>query len=233
VTKDDWHDQGFAANWDEAGNLFTNPDRLNQLSLLADLLAAGKVTRLLDLGIGSAQVEAAIQRRQPAFFAACEFTGIDASDAMLGLARERCEAEGLANVSLLRGDFAGLDEIDLSSKPDGAICVQALHEVPHEVKRAVFAWIHERLPAGAPFYILDRFIYPGEAWLGEWRATWDWMRSRVDEEVLEFDAYHRRYSAKQDHIASVEDYRGWLGETGFETVCPYLCFNRALIVARA
>ena len=59
------------------------------------------------------------------------------------------------------------------------------------------------------------------------------MRSKIDANALDFDAYHRRYSAKHDHVASVEDYLGWLADAGFDTVCPYRCFNRALIVARA
>jgi SAM-dependent methyltransferase len=233
MSRDDWHDRRFAEDWDEAGNLLTNPDRLNQLSLLADLLAGSKHSQLLDLGIGSARVEAAIDRRHPGFLERCRVTGVDASAAMLALAQRRCENEGLAGIGLLEGDFARLDEIELGARPDTVICVQALHEVSHEVKRAVFSWVHDLLPAGAPFYILDRFEYPAGAWLGDWRATWDWMRSAVSEEVLDFDAYHRRYSAKQDHIASLEDYRAWLEDAGFETACPYLCFNRALIVARA
>ena len=81
-------------------------------------------------------------------------------------------------------------------------------------------------------YVLDRFAYDGGAWLGVWQANWEWMRSDVDGEVLDFDAYHRQYQAKEDDIAQVEDYRGWLEDAGFETVCPYRCFNRALIVAR-
>lgn len=231
-TGDDWHDQEFAADWDQAGNLRTNPDRLRQLSLLADLLAQSGATRLLDLGIGSAQVEAAICRRHPEFFERCRVTGIDASAAMLGLARRRCDAEQLVGVELVRGDFAALDGVELAAAPDAVICVQALHEVPHEVKRALFRWVRERLPAGRPFYILDRFDYAPGAWLDDWRATWNWMRSAVDRDVLEFDEYHRRYRAKDDHVATLAEYRAWLEAAGFETRCPYRCFNRALIAAR-
>ena len=233
MTKDDWHDRGFAADWDEAGNLFTNPDRHKQLSLLADLLAASGATHLLDLGIGSAQVESAISRRHPGLFDHCRVTGIDASEAMLGLARRRCDAEKLRGIELIRGNFSSIGGIDLAASPDAVICVQALHEVGHEVKRSVFSWVRERLPAGCPFYILDRFEYPAGAWLDDWRSTWDWMRSAVPEEVLDFEEYHRQYSAKADYIASVEDYRAWLEEAGFETLCPYRCFNRAMIIARA
>jgi len=233
VSRDDWHDRGFAAAWDEAGNLFTNPDRLRQLALLADLLAASGATHLLDLGIGSAQVEAAIKRRHPGFFEHCRVTGVDASEAMLELAGQRCETENLRGVELVRGDFSSLHGLELDDSPDAVICVQALHEVTHQVKRSVMSWVHEQLPAGRPFYILDRFDYPAGAWLDDWRATWNWMRKQVTADVLDFDEYHRRYSAKTDHVASVEDYREWLAHSGFETYCAYRCFNRALIVARA
>ncbi len=233
MTKDDWHDRCFAEHWDAAGNLYTNPDRTNQLSLLADLLAASAATHLIDLGIGSAQVESTINRRHPAFFDHCRVTGVDASVAMLKLAERRCEVDKLSNVRLVQGDFSSIHEIDLDSSPDAVICVQALHEVTHDVKRAVFSRVHEWLPAGRPFYILDRFDYPGGVWLNDWRATWNWMCTSASEDVLEFDEYHRQYQTKTDYITSIEDYRSWLEETGFETLCPYRCFNRALIIARA
>ena len=233
VAIDDWHDRGFAKDWDEADNLVTNPDRPRQLSLLADLLAASGATHVIDLGIGSAQVESVINRRHADFFGQCRFTGIDASEAMLDLAGRRCQAESLNAVRLMRADFSSINRVDSIDPPDAVICVQALHEVTHAVKRSVFAWVNRQLPEGRPFYILDRFEYPADAWLEDWRATWDWMRPQVAAEVLEFDEYHRRYCAKTDYIASVEDYCDWLGEAGFATQCAYRCFNRALIVARA
>lgn len=233
VTRDAWQDNEFAAEWDEAGNLLTNPDRPRQLSLLVDLLASNDVKHLLDLGIGSAQVETELKRRHPDFFNGCHITGVDASAAMLELAKQRCEERKLGSIELLQADFGSLDNINLVEPPDAVICVQALHEVTHAVKQSVFGWVHERLPAGRPFFILDRFEYPHNAWLGDWRATWNWMRSNVSADVKEFEDYHRLYSAKTDHIATLEAYRGWLENAGFETICPYYCFNRALIIARA
>ena len=59
------------------------------------------------------------------------------------------------------------------------------------------------------------------------------MSLALPQDVLDFDEYHRRYRANKDYVASVDAYRAWLAEAGFETQCPYRCFNRALIVARA
>ena len=58
------------------------------------------------------------------------------------------------------------------------------------------------------------------------------MRARIAEDVLDFDVYHRQYSVRRDHVATVENYRGWHEEAGFETLCRDSCFNRALIIAR-
>ena len=232
MTRDDWHDRRFAGQWDESECLRTNPDRQRQLALLADLLASGKVAHLVDLGIGSAQVESFVRRRHPEFFDHCRVTGIDASDAMLDLARVRLQQDGMANYRLVKAEFASLESVELAVAPDAVICVQALHEAPHPVKQSVFRWVRERLPAGRPFLILDRFAYPRDEWPDEWRATWNWMRSGMADDVLDFDAYQQQYQDKADHVARVEDYRQWLLAAGFDTVCPYWCFNRALIVAR-
>ena len=231
MTRDAWQDRDFAAGWDEAGNLFTNPDRKVQLSLLADLVASSGATRLLDLGIGSAQVEAAIAQRHPTFFETCRVTGIDLSQAMLELAEDRCRQQAINEVRLFQQDFTSIADVELDAAPDAVICVQALHEVTHAVKQSVFRQVREWLPEGRRFYILDRFEYADDPWHDDWRGVWDWMRKGVSEDVLEFDDYHRRYSAKTDYIASVADYRDWLEAAGFDSICPYHCFNRALIIA--
>ncbi len=120
MNRDNWHNREFATEWDEAGKLFTNPDRLRLLSLLADLLEASGATRVLDLGIGSALVESAVKQRHPEYYNQCRITGVDASAAMLDLARRRCEGERLGNLDLLQCDFAMIDEVNLGKPPDAA-----------------------------------------------------------------------------------------------------------------
>ena len=136
-------------------------------------------------------------------------------------------------VALKRCDFSQLETLNRRPEPDTVICVQALHEVTDDIKRSVFARVHDMLAPGRPFYILDRFAYPEGEWMDDWRANWNWMRYRAGGDVLDFDRYHARYRDKTDHVATLENYREWLAEAGFRTVCPYRSFNRALIVARA
>jgi ubiquinone/menaquinone biosynthesis C-methylase UbiE len=233
VTRDAWQSRDFASSWDHVNNVRTNPERESQLALLTELVVQSTPRHLLDLGIGSALVESAMHRRYPEFFSSCRVTGLDASDAMLGLARQRCDTESIGNLQLAQVDFADIATFELLSPPDTVICVQALHEVDHDIKRQVFEYVRGLLAPGRPFYILDRFTYPADHWLDDWQATWRWMRSKVDEEVMDFDDYHEQYRRKTDHIASVEDYSRWLEASGFRTSCPYRGFNRALIIARA
>ena len=232
MTRDNWQDGGFAARWDETGNLSTNPDRLNQLSLISDLLAAQSPGHILDLGIGSAQVEMAIHHRHPEFFSSNRITGIDASDAMLDLAGQRCTEAGLSAVTLLKGDFARLHAVAVAGPADSVLCVQALHEVPDTIKKEVFSWVHDHIKTGARFYILDRFQYEQVHWLEDWQGVWDWMGSALNQDILEFGTYHSQYQSKTDHVSTVSEYREWLQQSGFETICPYHCFNRAMIIAK-
>ena len=232
MAKDNWHEQGFASEWDESGNVYTNPDRLNQLSLLASLLAMKKPARLLDLGVGSAQVEIAIQQQFPDLLKNCEITGIDGSSAMLELAKYNLERANLNQIKLVNLDFSDLNTFSFEYSLDAVICVQALHEVQHDIKKSLFEWVHNQLSDQGRFYIFDRFIYTSGIWKEDWRSLWQWLQSDVDVPVMEFDEYESVYDAKTDHIAQVSDYVRWLNQTGFECICPYQCFNRALLVAR-
>ena len=233
--RDNWSDLEFAKRWDESDHARTNPDRQRHLSLLADLLVSEDPRSLLDLGIGSAQVEHGIDERHPGFLDRCRVTGVDASDAMLSLARQRLQQRNSPNISLIQADLIKIKELNLAETFDAIICVQMLHEVAHATKKEIFRWARRRLSPGGSFIILDRFDYPGGRWLHHWNAIWDWMRSDSNgglDEAIRFDDYHERYQKKEDHTASIEAYCDWLNEARFQTICPYQCFNRALIIAK-
>ncbi len=232
MTEDAWVDQDFASAWDDAGNVRTNPDRRRQLALVADLVAASGARRVLDLGIGSAQLESVLNQRHPELSRNCRVTGVDSSPAMLELASRRMVEEGLADIDLVKGDLTRPGRLPLLDTPDTVVCLQVLHELPDAAKRDVFQWITTVLPPGRPFYLADRFDYPEGAWLDDWRTTWNWMRAESGRDVLDFETYHRTYRAKTDCVTSLRNYLEWLGEAGFEARCLYRSFNRAIIAAR-
>ena len=250
--RDAWHDEGFARRWDSEDALRTNPGREAQIALLVALVAESwrGGDRLLDLGVGSGLVEDALFERLPDI----EVVGIDRSEAMLAQARAR--HRGRPNLRLVDGGFEALDALgaDGSMAPrfEFVICVQALHEVADDVKRAVFGFVRRRIAPSGLFLVLDRFDYEPFALAPEYRCIWNRLcQSAVEGHVpegqpaaehppgghppetpLSFEEYRARYAAKTDHVGTVEDYLRWMREAGFDAACLYQQFNRALIAAR-
>lgn len=230
--RDAWHDEGFARHWDSEDALRTNPDREAQIDLLVALVSEScrDGDRLLDLGVGSGLVEEALFERLPDL----RVVGVDHSEAMLEQARAR--HRGRTNLRLVTGRFEDLDSVDAAGRLgppfELVICVQALHEVAHHVKRALFAFVRRRIAPGGVFLVLDRFDYEPFALAPEYRCIWNRLNERAREAPLSFEAYRERYAAKTDHVGTVEEYLGWMREAGFDAACLYLLFNRALIAAR-
>ena len=230
--RDAWHDEGFARRWDAEDALRTNPDRTFQIDLLVALIAESCTdsARLLDLGVGSGLVEEALFERLPDI----QVVGIDHSEVMLEQARGRHRAR--ANLRLVTGGFEVLDSLDalevLEPPFEFVVCVQALHEVPHDVKRTVFAFVRRHIAAGGVLFVLDRFAYEPFALAPEYRCIWNRLAGPAQETPLSFEEYRSLYEAKTDHVGSVEDYLRWMREAGFDAACVYHLFNRALIAAR-
>ena len=97
-----------AAAWDgHEGDVWTeHADRYDRASRriwqrFVDAELVGRGDRVLDVGCGTGRPDA---RRRPLGHRRVEVTGIDLSTRMLELARERSAAEGLDNVTFVRGD---------------------------------------------------------------------------------------------------------------------------------
>ena len=230
--RDAWHDKGFARGWDSGDALRTNPDRTFQIDLLVALVAESCTSgaRLLDLGVGSGLVEEALFERLPDI----QIVGIDHSEAMLEQARARHRAR--TNLRLVTCGFEALDSLDapdtLGPPFEFVVCVQALHEVSHDVKRAMFGFVRRHIAPDGLFLVLDRFHYQPFVLAAEYRCIWNRLNEHARATPLSFEAYRDRYEAKTDHVGSVEDYLRWIGEAGFDAACVYHLFNRALIAAR-
>ncbi len=115
--------EAFRANpaaWDELRALGLPADVIE--ARLLDLLPAGPLGRLLDIGTGTARLLELLAPR------AAAATGIDLSREMLSLARARLGAVGLGRVSLRQADAARLPFAD------GAFDVVTLSMVLHYVE---------------------------------------------------------------------------------------------------
>ena len=229
MTKDAWEEEGFAKSWDAVNAARDNPDRANQLDLLITLLEGTRPDDgwLLDLGSGSGQVEALIFERIPHARVVC----LDNSEEMLKLASGRLGSYD-GRYLPLPGDMNDLEAVEFPHAPYSAVfSSQALHEITHESKQAVYQKVYGLLHSGGAFYILDRIEPRFDDLPDEYECVWNRLNRRMDAPMT-FNEYRERYDAKGDYPASLDEQLGWLKAAGFLAAPLYLHFNRALIAAR-
>jgi tRNA (cmo5U34)-methyltransferase len=227
---DDWLNPDFARNWD-AGADVGNPSRALQLDLVRSLVAAEyrPGTTILDLGAGSGQVEALLLAARPD----ARIVAVDASPAMLGLARERLASFG-DKIELVAGDFAQPERLTLPALDYGiALLIQALHHVPHDRKRRLLALLGRILLPGALLILVDRLAFGDPALRSVHGNMWEWMerRSPVKSGWTAEDLF-RRLGGKADHTASLEEHLAMLREAGFTAGVLELQLNRAVFVGK-
>ena len=229
MTKDAWEEEGFAKSWDAVSAARDNPDRANQLDLLITLLEGVRPDDgwMLDLGAGSGRVETLVFERIPHARVVC----LDSSEEMLKLASERLSAHEGRYLSL-PCDMNDLEAVEFPHAPYAAVfSSQALHEIPHESKQAVFEKVYGLLRPGGAFYILDR-IEPRFGDLPEeYERVWNRLNRRMDAPMT-FHEYRERYDSKDDYPAGLDEQLGWLVAAGFVAAPLYLHYNRALVAAR-
>ena len=229
MRKDAWGEERFAKSWDAVNAARDNPDRANQLDLLITLLEGVKPEDgwMLDLGAGSGRVETLIFECIPHARVVC----LDSSQEMLKLASERLSTHEGRYLSL-PGDMNDLEAVEFPHAPYTAVfSSQALHEIPHESKHAVYEKVFELLRPGGVFYILDRF----ETRFGDLPDAYERVWNRLNEGVdapMTFHEYRERYEGKDDYPAKLDEQLGWLVSAGFVAAPLYLHYNRVLIAAR-
>ena len=229
MTKDAWAEEGFAKSWDAVNAARDNPDRANQLDLLISLLEGVRPDDgwMLDLGSGSGQVETLIFERIPHARVVC----LDSSQEMLKLASERLSAHAGRYQPIL-GDMNDLEAVEFPHTPYSAVfSSQALHEVTHESKQAVYRKVYGLLRPGGAFYILDRFETRFGALPEEYERVWNRLNRGMDA-AMTFGEYRERYEGKGDFPASLGEQLEWLEAAGFLAAPLYLHYNRMLIAAR-
>lgn len=226
---DDWQDPDFAAEWDTAPD-GTNPIREDLTSLMVESIQAGyrPGDKVLDLGIGSGQIEATLYAAVPESLV----IGVDGSRAMLSLAENRLGAHRDA-ITLIEHDFAELDSLKL---PDESyryvISSQVLHEVPDGIKHELYRLVASVLEPDGLFLYADRSIIETGTHDDAYSAIWSaWKRRSPGLLGEDFDEFFRHYDAKTDYTASVEQHLEWMRAAGLNPTPIHLELNRFLIAA--
>lgn len=153
----DWKDQALAQQWD-ADHLRRNPARAAHLSLMMEMANIVGSGTILDLGCGSGLVAQMLLDRLPA----ASIFGVDASPAMLVLARKRLAPFG-DRALLMEGDLTDLPAVKAPMGCNAAIAVQSLHHLEPQTYEAVLRSTHEHLRPDGWLFIIDRLGIPSAA----------------------------------------------------------------------
>jgi tRNA (cmo5U34)-methyltransferase len=177
-------------------------------TMLVEHLICGDVGRILDLGTGDGHMIAVLRNYWPD---AC-VVGLDISPALLNAAKQR-----FGDVAEVR-----IEEHDLMQplprtlgQFDVVISTLAIHHLPDERKRELFAEVLELLLPDGFFYDLDVVVAP----TAELHA--------ISQAALGFDD---RQQDPSDQPARLEDQLSWLHEAGFDHVdCFWKWFELSLV----
>lgn len=226
--KDAWHDPAFAQEWDETTDI-GNPTRSEQLDIILSLMERlhrpGGV--VLDLGVGSGQLEERLLRRVPDI----RMVGVDSSAAMLQIARRRLASAG-DRVHFVEGDFTEIEGLTLPYGPyQMAVSVQALHHVPRGGKQDLFRQLFRLLEPKAVLILMDRVAIRMDGMRDVYKALWERLEQRTEAKSgWSGDYFLDRLRTKDDFPDSVETHLALLEQAGFVAACVHLHLDRAVLV---
>jgi SAM-dependent methyltransferase len=210
------------------------PDRQRQLSVVLQLLWAvvPPIRRVLDLGAGDAILLATALEAYP------EASGValDYSPLMLEKARERLRPFG-DRATVAEADLSDLAWLRTVTGPfDAIVSGFAIHHLPDERKRALYAEIFGLLGDGGVFVNcehvssstprVERFFDEAMS-----RHLWERRRQRGEDVTLEsvLHDFLTRPDRAANILASVEEQCDWLRAIGFRDVdCYWKLFELAI-----
>lgn len=194
-----------------------------------------EVKRLLDLGCGDGIATEAIADRFPVSRSVL----LDFSEPMLTAARDRFAGSD-ADVSFIVGDMLGnawLPDIQADAPFDLVISRNAIHHLPHDRKRSLYAQILGLLRPGGMFVNIEHVQSPN----AQYQAAFDRMLIEgihalaADSHTIEDAerAYRNRQDAETNILAPVEAQCEWLRHIGFVDVdCSFKALELAVFCGR-
>jgi ubiquinone/menaquinone biosynthesis C-methylase UbiE len=228
-----WKQPDVAANFLGERSLMI-PDRARQIEVLVRLLrwAPRRPQRVLDLGTGDGILLAAVLEAFP------QSTGValDFSPLMLEHARNRFQAFG-DRVEVVEGDLGGPQwKAHLLGHFDAVVSGFAIHHLPHERKRALYAEIYQLLPSGGAFVNCEHVASstPDLERLHDEAMTENlWRRRRERGDPVTLEEVRREFLERADRaaniLAPVEEQCAWLREIGLQNVdCFWKLFELAI-----
>jgi len=164
--------------------------------------------RILDLGTGDGRLLALLLRDRPEMHG----VGVDFSALMLTAARERFAGD--RRIELVEHDLA--QPLPSLGRFDAVVSSFAIHHLPHERKRALYAEAFDLLEPGGTFANFEHVASPTERLHAAFFAA-------IGEPLENEDP--------SDRTLDVETQLGWLRELGFDDVdCYWKWLEMALLI---
>jgi SAM-dependent methyltransferase len=183
------------------------PHRLEGENVLREHVPRG-VRRVLDLGTGDGRLLARLLVDRPEM----QGVGLDFSELMLGVARERFA--GNERVKLVEHDLA--EPLPALGRFDAVVSSFAIHHLDHERKRALFGEAFELLEPGGVFANFEHVASPTD------RLHLAFFEA-IEEPIENADP--------SDRLLDVETQLAWLRELGFDDVdCYWKWLEMALLI---
>jgi tRNA (cmo5U34)-methyltransferase len=179
--------------------------------------------RILDLGVGSGNLSAAVLDRYPG----AALTGVDVSREMLALARRRLPTERL---TLVQRDFRDLGFDDGGF--DLVVSSISIHHVGDDEKRALFRDLHRLLRPGGVLAYSDQFRGATEETYAKHIERWREESFALGAGEDEWTTW-MAHQGEHDHHASLADQMNWLREAGFTGIdCPWRYLLWTVLIGR-
>jgi tRNA (cmo5U34)-methyltransferase len=182
------------------------PHRTEGEALLLDFLPA-ETARVLDLGSGDGRLLALVKLARPGVRA----VAVDFSATMLERLRSRFAED--PNVEVVPHDLNR--SLPKLARFDAVVSSFAIHHIPHERKRSLYAEVYDLLAPGGVFLNLEHVSSPSEA---------------LHQRFIDAIEVRRGEDDPSNKLLDVETQLAWLRELGFTDVdCTWKWLELALL----
>ena len=210
-----WLDADFAARWEARITKEGGPFRERPLDVLARLAVVSRPRRILELGIGTGRVAHELLEQLPD----AEYVGLDASAAMLDLARDR-----VPQVRLVEADLLHEWRTRVGGPFDLVVTAQTIHHVEGTGKRDVFQQAYAVLAPGGRILLAERLAVEPELF-AHYLALWQRTRKQLGLDPLpadwSYDLYLERLAESGDVPDRLGTHLDWLRGCGFDPVVTW------------
>jgi ubiquinone/menaquinone biosynthesis C-methylase UbiE len=207
--------------------------RINEIDILLEIIKYEykKGTSILDIGIAAGAIEKLIFKNIPEV----QIVGIETSPEIIDIARMKLKRHA-DWFDIVQHNLIDVSSVSIPAKNYSiALSLQTMHNLPHNSKIEIIKFVASKLMPGGLFLILDTLAIESAQVFNYYRCIWKYLEKNYGTPVHSgnhFEEYINILEDKADQPAKLEQYMGWLRESGFESACLCLLGNRALLGAR-